>query len=145
MTELLPINIHVNDVLEQRFIKLKSISNKLAAQFNFRTMTASWYGDENEILNINLFLTSIDSFIQQKNDLEKDNLLKNKEIRLTTHSDDVVSLFNAQLFNIDCIIAITEKEEQLLIAQPKLLMSYVDKKLTKILNLIAKQQALNLI
>lgn len=140
MTELLPINIHVDDVLQQRFIKLKSISNKLAAQFNFRTMTASWYGDEEEVLNVNLYLTTIDDFNQQK-----DDLIKNEKIKLTTHSDDVFSLYHAELLNIDCIVAITEKEQQLLIAQPKLLKSYVDKKLTKVLNLIAKQQALNLI
>lgn len=140
MTELLPINIHVDDVLQQRFIKLKSISNKLAAQFNFRTMTANWYGDEEEVLNVNLYLTTIDDFNQQK-----DDLIKNENIILTTHSDDVFSLYHAEFLNIDCIVAITEKEQQLLIAQPKLLMSYVDKKLTKILNLIAKQQALNLI
>lgn len=138
MTELLPINIYVDDTLEQSFIKLTSISNKLAAQFNFRTMTANWYGDEEEVLTIHLYLTTTDDLHQQKRLLEI-----NKTTKLTEHSDDVFSLYNIELLNIDCVVAITDKEQILLIAQPKLLMSYLDKKLTKVLNLIAQQQALS--
>ena len=56
MTEKLPISIYVCDHLTKQFINFNSITNKLAAQFNFQAMTANWYGDEDNILFIQLWL-----------------------------------------------------------------------------------------
>ncbi len=56
MIEALPITITINDDLLNKFPKIKSISSKLEAQFNFHTLTANWYGDEENILLIKLAL-----------------------------------------------------------------------------------------
>ena len=65
MTEQLPINIEVSKPLTVLYPKIVGISNKLEAQFNFQTMTANWYGDENNIITIKLFLESSSSFTHQ--------------------------------------------------------------------------------
>jgi hypothetical protein len=49
MTEKLPIAIMPSNDLMAKFKQIKSVSNKLEAQFNFQTLTANWYGDENTI------------------------------------------------------------------------------------------------
>ncbi len=46
MIEQLPIIITVSDELVIILPKLNSVKNRLEAQFNFQTMTANWYGDE---------------------------------------------------------------------------------------------------
>ena len=68
MTVSLPISIHVCENLIEQFSKIMSVCNKLEAQLNFQTMTANWYGDEDNILLVRLCLETPQSFFlsQQK-------------------------------------------------------------------------------
>ncbi len=131
MTEQLPISIQPSNDLITQFSKIKSVSNKLEAQFNFQTLTASWYGDEDNILLINLYLETSDFF-----DLEKSKVHQGE---VSNFADDVFSVYHKELPQMDCFIAITPAELTLLEQQNKLLPIYIQKKLHKVLNLIAKK------
>ena len=132
MTEQLPISIQVSDGLVAQINNIAAICNKLEAQLNFHTMTANWYGEEENILLINFFLVSAKEFESsgkdQENELEKEFL-----------ADDVLILSSSNRL-LDCYVAITASELLLLKQTPKLLPGYLGKKLTKVLNLIAQQQ-----
>jgi hypothetical protein len=138
MTEVLPITITVNKDLLAKFSKIKSVSNKLAAQFNFQTLTANWYSDEEDILIIQLSLETPTSFEQCKGALAK---LSGSEIIISHFSDDVFCCFNKVDQQLLCTIAITASELDLLTLQPRLLAGYIQAKLYKVLNLIAQQQS----
>ncbi len=131
MTEQLPISIRVSDDLIAEISNIVAISNKLEAQLNFHTMTANWYGDEENILEINFYLLCLaalkDSEVSQYHVVQKECL-----------ADDVlmVPLSNK---HVDCYVAITASEQELLLQAPKLLSGYLGKKLTKVLNLIAER------
>jgi len=129
MTEKLPISIQPSNDLIVKFPKIKSVSNKLEAQFNFQTLTADWYGDEDNILLINMYLETSDFF-----DLEK---AKVHQGDISDFADDVFSVYQKEQPQIDCFIAITPAELSLLEQQEKLLPIYIHKKLHKVLNLIA--------
>lgn len=128
----LPITISLHKDVSDQFEKLPSIINKLEAQFNFRTMTAGWYGDENNIVEICLSIESNQCFLSI---LANENLQDKMML-----ADDVVSFDNGE--KKKCYIAITESEELLLTEHPKLLTPFFDKKLTKVLNLIAENLAI---
>ncbi len=132
MTEQLPISIQVSDDLVAEINNVAAISHKLEAQLNFHTMTANWYGEEENILLINFHLVCIDEFDgaekSQDNSVEKEFL-----------ADDVFML-SATNKLLDCHVAITESELSLLKKTPKLLSGYLGKKLTKVLNVIAQRQ-----
>lgn len=139
MIETLPITIRINDDLLETFSKIKSLTNKLEAQFNFQTLTANWYGDEDDILVIQLCLETPTNFEQYKQGLDK---LLDREVVISHFSDDVVCCFNEGEQQLLCTIAMTTSELDLLILQPKLLAGYIQAKLHKVLNLIAQQQSL---
>jgi len=131
MNEQLPISIQPSNDLIAKFSKIKSVSNKLEAQFNFQTLTANWYGDESNILLINLYLETIDFF-----DLEK---AKTHQGEINEFADDVFSIYQKEQPQINCFIAITSAELTLLEQQEKLLPIYIQKKIHKVLNLIAEK------
>jgi hypothetical protein len=131
MTEQLPISIQPSCDLFAKFTKIKAVSNKLEAQFNFQTLTANWYGDEENILLINLYLETTDCF-----DIE---IAKSHQGETFNFADDVFSVYQQELPQIDCYIAITPAEFTLLEQQEKLLASYIQAKLHKVLNLIAQK------
>jgi len=139
MTEALPITIKINDGLLDKFSKIKSVANKLQAQFNFQTLTANWYGDENNIFAIQLCLETPASFEQRKAALDK---LSGNEFVINHFSDDVICCFNEGERQLLCTIAMTLSELDLLMLQPKLLAGFIQVKLHKVLNLIAQQQSL---
>ncbi len=131
MTEQLPIAIMVNEALMAQFTKLKSVTNKLEAQFNFQTLTANWYGEEDNILQITLSLETASSFMWQK---------QQAHIGLVTeYADDVFSIHNNENNMMECFIALTTSEVSLLAQQEKLLPGFIQTKTLKVLNLIAKQ------
>ncbi|WP_057832611.1 hypothetical protein [Colwellia sp. TT2012] len=140
MTESLPLTINVNSDLLDKFTQLKSISNKLEAQFNFHTLTANWYGDERQVLAIQLLLETPVSFKECQNGLKR---LSASEVSVSHFSDDVFSCFNEGEQQLLCYIAITNSELDLLATQPKLLMGFIQVKIHKVLNLIAVQQSLS--
>lgn len=128
MTETLPISIQVSDDLAAEIKNIAAISNKLEAQLNFHTMTANWYGDEADVLQINFYLVAVNEF---------GNVARQTpNVGVETFADDVL-LLNSNNRLIDCYVAITAAESELIRQQPKLLSSYLAKKLSKILNLIA--------
>ena len=129
MTEQLPISIQPSNDLIDKFQKIKSVTNKLEAQFNFQTLTASWYGDEENSLLINLYLETIDFFDSEKS--------KSHQGKIKFFSDDVFSVYQKEQPKINCFIAITPAELSLLEQQDKLLPKYLHAKLHKVLNLIA--------
>ena len=129
MTEQLPISIQPSNDLTVKFSKIKAITNKLEAQFNFQTLTASWYGDEENILLINLYLETIEYFDSEKS--------KSHQGKISFFSDDVFSVYQEEQPQINCFIAITPAELTLLAQQDKLLPKYLHAKLHKVLNLIA--------
>jgi hypothetical protein len=139
MTEQLPISIYVCDDLTKQFVNINSITNKLAAQFNFQAMTANWYGDEDNILFIQLLLETPQRFTIQKEN-KKEQQQKQQLKAFKTHSDDVFSFIDdKEPQQLICVIAITEFEQTLLEQQAKLLCGLLQIKLQKVLNIIAKQ------
>jgi len=139
MTDMLPITINVTKDLLDKFTNIKSVSNKLEAQFNFQTLTANWYGDEEDILTIQLSLETPASFEQCKEALDK---LSGSRVTISHFSDDVICCFNEGEQQLLCTIAMTVSELDLLVLQPTLLAGYIQAKLRKVLNLIAQQQSL---
>jgi len=135
MTEQLPISIYVCDDLTEQWVNINSITNKLSAQFNFQAMTANWYGDEDNILFIQLLLETPQGFT---NRLKKQN--ENQENRFEIYSDDVFSVIDDKdPQQLICTVAITESEHNLLAQQAKLLSGLLQIKLQKVLNIIAKK------
>lgn len=132
MTEQLPISIQVSDDLVAQINNIAAICNKLEAQLNFHTMTANWYGEEENILLINFNLVGSDEFDSSNDSAEK-------MIKKDFLADDVFILSSTNKL-LDCHVAITASELSLLQQKPKLLSGYLGKKLTKVLNLIAQQQ-----
>ncbi|MGB2739839.1 MAG: hypothetical protein WBC60_04710 [Cognaticolwellia sp.] len=131
MTEQLPISIQVSDDLIVEISHIAAISNKLEAQLNFHTMTANWYGDEDNMLEINFFLLCVNELEHQEKSRDGDfnNEFLADDVMITSPLDKLV----------DCYVAITESELLLLQKTPKLLSGYLGKKLTKVLNLIAER------
>ena len=141
MTVSLPISIHVCDNLTQQFAKIISVSNKLEAQLNFQTMTANWYGDEDNILFVQLYLETPQSFMSEQKTQHETHQRQN----FRSYSDDVFSYDETVESNqkLICHIAITETELALLTQQGKVLEALLRAKLQKVLNLIAIQLKLN--
>lgn len=140
MTATLPLTIKVHNDLIDKFYKIKSVSNKLEAQFNFHTLTANWYSDEAQILMMQLALETPKSFKKFQAEL---GLLSPSEVNVSHFSDDVISCFNEGAQQLLCYIAITDSELELLEQQPKILTGFIQAKIHKILNLIAVQQSLS--
>jgi len=134
MTEKLPISIQPSNELMDKFIQIKAISNKLEAELNFKTMTAGWYGDEENIHFINLIIDNGEEFLLQK--------IRNHQGSITEFSDDVFSFYDETKNITNCFIAITETEQKVLSHQEKIVPVFIHKKLQKILNLIAVQHRL---
>jgi len=138
MTVSLPISIHVCDDLIQQFSKIISVSNKLEAQLNFQTMTANWYGDEDNILSVRLCLETPQSFSLSQQEAQQ-------HLNIQTHCDDVFSYDEAGEANykLICHIALTETELVVLTKQSKVLEGLLRIKMQKVLNLIAEQLKLS--
>jgi hypothetical protein len=135
MTEQLPISIYVCNDLTEQWVNINSITNKLSAQFNFHAMRANWYGDEDNILYIQLLLETPQGFTIQ---MEKQQTKQAKTFEV--YSDDVFSFIDEQEpQQLICTVAITESEHNLLAQQTKLLSGLLQIKLQKVLNIIAKQ------
>lgn len=133
MTIALPISLSCNIELTEQFEKLHSILNKLEAQLNFQTMTAGWYGDEAHIIDIKLMVETEDSFHRKiDNNTHKQACRKD-------FADDVVCFIQQTPEKVFCYIALTQSEVALLTEHNKLLAGFVDKKLTKVINLTASE------
>ncbi len=137
MTEELPISIHSDDMLRIQFGKLNSILTKLEAQLNFQTMTASWYGDEEQVADINLMLLSNEHYQEQ--------IRQSTTGTVFSFADDVTCYIQTEPDTVECYIALTDSEISLLEEHDKLLPGFIDKKLTKVLNLVASELKLPLI
>ncbi len=137
MPEKLPISIQVCDELAQQFIKIISISNKLEAQFNFQTMTANWYSDEDSIWFVRLYIETPQTFLTQKK--------RQAHQAVHTYSDDAFGYFDAEVKEqvLICYIAITDTELTMLNQQTKLVEGLLHVKLQKLLQLIANDLKLN--
>lgn len=129
MTNDLPISINASDVLTTKFIKLVSTLIKHEAHFNFHTLAAGWYENENSILEIEFLVVSLEEFT-------KHTIIDNQGDS-TEIADDVLSYFDPQKNKVMCFVAITESESALLQQEQKLLTSYTKAKLMKALNCIA--------
>jgi hypothetical protein len=134
MTEQLPIAIMPGNDLLEKFTQIKSVCNKLEAQFNFQTLTANWYGDENNILLINLYLET-QQFVDEE-------ITKAHQEEISYFADDVFSVYQKEHQQVKCFIAITPAELILLAQEKKLLPRYIQVKLHKVLNLIATELTL---
>jgi capsule polysaccharide export protein KpsC/LpsZ len=144
MTEQLPISILVcSDLIKQlvnvNSAKVNSITNKLEAQFNFQTMTANWYANEDNIMFIQLLLKTPQGFIEQK--IKQIEMQKNKHLKtFDVYSDDVfIFIDKNEPQQLMCIIAITDVEQKLVAQKEKILNSLLTIKLQKILNILAKK------
>ncbi|WDE09457.1 hypothetical protein [Thalassomonas haliotis] len=134
MSEQLPITIGSAEDLICQLPGLTAAVNKLEAQFNFQTMTAGWYGDENNILQIHLSLVSAGEFSA----LQKQQQVGER----FEFADDVLSYHNRGLHQVLSIVALTEKELALFSQRRELLAAYLQAKIHKVLNLIAAQEKL---
>lgn len=134
MTSDLPISINISDELLDQFSSLKRITNKLEAQLNFQTLAANWYGDEENILLISLYIQTAQDFAFQQT--------QSHEGELTYFADDVFSYHDEGQKQLSCFVAITDSELTLLQAQEKILAGYLQKKMLKVVNLIANKLTL---
>jgi hypothetical protein len=143
MTEQLPISIYVcKDLLKQLIninsANVNSIINKLEAQFNFQTMTANWYGDEDNITFIQLLLETPQNFA-----IKKEKAQTNQMKMFDAYSDDVFSFYdNSESQQLICVIAVTDLEQKILAQKEKLLSGLLQIKCQKVLNIIAKKSSL---
>lgn len=140
MTEQLPITLKANDELRAQFAKIHSQVNKLEAQLNFHALTANWFGDEESIVFIELFIESNSTFKAKSEALEQQG-----QAAVTFLSDDVFYLTRLTSEPLQYYIALTEKETELMLAKPKLVASLLQVKLTKVLNEIATKLSLSTI
>lgn len=134
MASDLPIKIKIAPELVATYKNIKSVAEKLAAQLNFKTLTAGWYGIEDDILKIQLIIDTEKQFVSHR--------ASQYQGQLTEFSDDVMSFFQADNKQIVCYIAITDGEQKLLLARAKIMTVWMRTKLEKVLNLIANQQFL---
>ncbi|MGJ8693454.1 MAG: hypothetical protein ACSHW0_13340 [Thalassotalea sp.] len=141
--EQLPINIKASQEIIALFPKAASVCNKLEALFNFHTMTAGWYGDEEQVLTLTLTLTIPNTFADYLAEQQA------KKQPLVIYSDDVFtmnnSLPNSSILNTDIIIAITTTEQELIDKHKKILSALIEKKLKKVLNKFAKANQFSVI
>ncbi len=129
MTEPLPITIKISTNITQGLKKAPSVANKLEAQFNFQALTANWFGDEDKIIFITLYVETEESLLWHTQQEHSGDVHR--------FADDVVGYFDNNNFCIDCYIAFTSSELTLLQQQEKLLPAFFQVKLQKVLNLIA--------
>ncbi|WP_448566707.1 hypothetical protein [Thalassotalea ganghwensis] len=139
MFEPLPITIVANDALKTRYQHLASHCNKLEAQLNFQTMTAGWYGDEDKIYQIRLLIETVDDLANYLHQFQQDQNNANKQ-NLHQLADDVLCFDNQQQLHMDVVIALTDSEHALLTSNEKLVLPLMQKKLTKVMNLVAPIQ-----
>jgi hypothetical protein len=139
MTEQLPISIDISDDLKQQFVKISAVGNKLEAQLNFQTMIANWYGDEDNLLLVQLCLETPQSFVAQQK--------TQQQLEVQTYSDDVFSYYEKTEKErcLICHVAITGNELAILRQEHKMLEALLRAKLQKVINLIANQLKLNTI
>lgn len=130
MTESLPITISIDEALSALFPKARSILNKLEAQLNFQSLTAGWYGDEENVLSINLAVVIVETFKQQTN----------ANAQFEFPADDLASFINN--LEVNLLIAITEKELLLIEKKPALLSKLLQLKLIKATNTVAEKKQL---
>ncbi|MGB1199682.1 MAG: hypothetical protein ACPG46_11590 [Thalassotalea sp.] len=137
MSDQLPISIIPSEELAQTFERLTATCNKLEAQFNFHTMAAGWYGDEEDILMLRFLLETPADF-----SVYKDQNSNARATVIQVLSDDVICYQANDSLQLDCVVALTETEQQLLLAKSSVTFTYLEIKLHKILNLIAKDKGL---
>ena len=135
MTDQLPIIITVSRKLTNELPRLRRVLVKAEAQFNFQSMTADWYGDEEQILAITLKLLTAAEF----ENIEESNLSENTVKFL---ADDVRCAITNDNLGFDVQIALTNSELSLLKQHPKLTDKMCTMKLRKVINLIAKDLSL---
>lgn len=137
--EQLPISIKLGNSLTTTFPKLVSICERLAAQLNFQTMTCGWFGDEDDILTI---VFSVDISSQYDNQKCLYQAEADDENQFVSLSDDVCYSFKKQVNYLNVLIAITENELEFLKQNEKVLKKYTEKKLVKVINLVADKLTL---
>jgi len=135
MSELLPITITPTEILIEQLPNLTAVVNKLEAQFMFHTLTAGWYGDEDNILNISLVLVTAAEFSRLQT--------QSRPGKRYDFADDVISHHHGEANEVSCFIALTGKELTLLTERSSLLERYLQTKIYKVLNLIAEQENLH--
>ena len=129
--ETLPLTIRAQDSLLAQSKKLAGAINKLEAQFNFQTLGANWYKDENNIVEIECRLfPQLDFFALKEEQAHSEGFYK--------VADDVFYHYYPEQQQMYCCIAITYSEDDLLVEQPKLLVPLLQKKITVVLNVIAE-------
>lgn len=132
MTEQLPITLQVSNAVKALYPKLSATTNKLEAQFNFQTMTANWYGDEDSLLELNINILLPIEYNEYRVKAEDAKLIH------TIFADDVFSQIKEKHNQIEAFLALTEKEQTLVEQHNKLLSIIVEKKIKIVLNLIAE-------
>ena len=137
--EPLPISIVANDELKTRYQQLASHCNKLEAQLNFQTMTAGWYGDEDKVYQIRLLIETLDDLDSHLAQHQQENEVSQQQV-LHQLADDVACFDKKSQWQMDVIIALTDSEQALLASNEKLVFPLIQKKLTKVMNLVAPIQ-----
>lgn len=130
MTESLPITISADDSINALFPKARSILNKLEAQLNFQSLTAGWYGNEENILSINVAVVISGTFKQETD--------TNQAFEFP--ADDLAIYIDG--LEVNLLVAITEKEQLLLEEKTSLLSRFLQLKLIKATNTLAEKKQL---
>ena len=139
MTTQLPITIHIANALTSLYPKLNATANKLEAQFNFQTMTANWYGNEDNMLSLTINLLLPCEYSDYR------TLAQSSDKSCTVYADDVFSQIKGGTNYLEAFVALTDKEQLLIEQHKKLLPIIVEKKLKKVINLIGESLSLSMI
>lgn len=133
--EALPVQISAHENVLAMYPVLKKALHQIEAHINFKTLAAAWYENEDDIIDIDCNFLTPDHF----------NTLHQSEREQTGYiniADDVFYLFDQNSQKLYCHIQITPAEGSLFITQPKVIKPLLEKKIIKILNVIAKEHAL---
>ena len=134
----LPISINTSEQLVALFPQSISVCNKLEALFNFHTMTASWYGDEENVLTLNLHLDIPLGFEAQRALLANNKGFEQLADDVFCHDD------NSPLIK-DIFVALTLAEQEIIEQKAKVLPKLLEIKIRKVLNGFAQSNGLNAI
>ena len=132
VNENLPICLKVEASAKELFPKIDAVASKLEAKLNFIAMSAGWFGDPTEEIN---WQFEIDC-------RSVDQIKLNFSDPVEQLADDVFISFDASAKKYLCFLQLTTHEIDLSLTKSAILPVLLEKKVTKILNTVAKRHQL---
>lgn len=132
VNESLPISLMVESTTRNLLPKIDAIASKLEAKLNFVAMTAGWFGDPEDEIHWHFDINC--------RSVEQVELNFSNEVEQL--ADDVIISFDSKANRYNCFMQLTANEIDLSLAKAAVLPVLLDKKITKILNVVAERHQL---